>query len=87
MMKNVLAPLNRSFFIPLGLTAVTSTADARFHKNILRSGTTTLIISNKEMKDVIEIVKPLEDSGLLIKDFTQTLRRYFKMKQIKERIS
>ena len=39
------------------------------------------------MKDIIEIVKPLEDSGLLIKDFTQTLRRQFKMKQIKERIS
>ena len=30
-------------------------------------GTTTLIISNKEVNDIIKIIKCLEESGLLIK--------------------
>ena len=33
-------------------------------KKILGSGATTLIIPNDEMKDIIKIVKSLEDSGL-----------------------
>ena len=37
----------------------------------------TLIISNDEMKDIIEIAKPLEDSGLLLK---KELVKEFKMK-------
>ena len=42
------------------------------HKKILRSGnTTTLIISNDEMEDIIKIVKSLEDSGLLLKGVTE----------------
>ena len=34
-------------------------------KKILGSETTTLIISNDEMVDIMKIVKSLEDSGLL----------------------
>ena len=30
------------------------------------SGAIALIISNEEMKDILKIVKPLEESGLLI---------------------
>ena len=30
---------------------------------MLRSGDTTLIITNKDMEDLIKIVKSLEDSG------------------------
>ena len=67
-MKNLFKPLAKSVLIPLGLTAAASAADAGIHKKILRSGnnTTTLIISNDKMKDLIEIVKPLEDSSLLL---------------------
>ena len=36
--------------------------------------TTTLIISNDEMKDIIEIVKSLEDSGLLLKGVSKTIQ-------------
>ena len=36
--------------------------------------TTTLIISNEEMKDIIEIVKSLEDSGLLLKGASETIK-------------
>ena len=33
---------------------------------------TTLTISNNEMKDIINIVKSLEDSGLLLKEVRET---------------
>ena len=47
-------------------------------KKILRSVhnyplSTTLIISNDEMEDIIKIVKSLEDSGLLLKGVTETV--------------
>ena len=38
------------------------------------NNTTTLIISNDEMKDIIEIVKSLEDSGLLLKGVSETIQ-------------
>ena len=53
--------------IPLWLTGTASAADAGIHKNILGSGTSTLIISNDEMEDVMKIVKSFEDSGLFLK--------------------
>ena len=68
-MKNVIQPLAKSVVIPLGLTA--AAADAEIHKNILGSGTTTLIISNDEMEDIIKIVQALEDSGLLLKGVSE----------------
>ena len=34
---------------------------------------TTLIISNKEMKDIMKIVKSLEESGLLMKGASETI--------------
>ena len=33
-----------------------------------------LIISNEEMEDIMKIVKPLEDSGLLIKVVHETIK-------------
>ena len=74
LIKNVIKPLVKSVLIPLRLTAAASAADAGIHKKILGSGrrhssslalpnNTTLIISDDEMKDIIEIVKSLEDSG------------------------
>ena len=49
-------------------------------KKILESGrssapkTTTLIISNDEMTDIIETVKSPEDSGLLFKEVNETIQ-------------
>ena len=75
LMKSVITPLARSVLIPLGLTAAASAADAGIHKKILESGNnTTLIISNKDMDDLIEIVKLLEDSGLLLKRITESVQ-------------
>ena len=71
-MKNVLKPLARSVFIPLGLTAVAAT-DAVIHKKMSGSGLPTLIISNEEMNDIMKTVKSLEESGLLIKGVSETI--------------
>ena len=78
LIKNLITPLAKSVLIPLGLTAAASTADAGIHKKILGSGNTTLIISNKDMKDLIKIVKSLEDSGLLLKGVTETVQNEVK---------
>ena len=78
LIKNVIKPLAKSVLIPLGLTAAASAADAGIHKKILGSGNTTLIISNDEIEDIIKIVKYLEDSGLLLKVVTETVRNEVK---------
>ena len=65
--------------IPLGLTAAASAADAGIHKKILGSGNnTTLIISNKDMEDLIKIVKSLKDSGLILKGVTESVQNEIK---------
>ena len=79
LLKNVIKPLTKWVLISLGLTAAASAADARIHKKILGSGNmTTLIISNNKMEDIIEIVKSLEDSGLLLEGVTETVQNEVK---------
>ena len=75
-MKSVIKPLAKSVLIPLGLTGAASAADAGIYKKILGSGhnNTTLIISNDEMDDILKIVKSLENSGLLLKDVSETIQ-------------
>ena len=55
-------------------------------KKILGSETTTLIISNDEMVDIMKIVKSLEDSGLLWKGVSETIQNEVK-KQKEEFLS
>ena len=77
--KNVFKPFAKSVSIPLRLTAAASAADAGINKKVLGSGnTTTQIISNDEMEDIIKIVKSLEDSGLLLKRVTETVQNQVK---------
>ena len=72
---NVLKPLAKSVLIPLRLTAGASyPTDAAAHKEMFGSDTTTLIISNEEMSDIMKIVKSLEESGLLIKGVRQKIK-------------
>ena len=79
LMKSVITPLATSVLIPLGLTTVASAADAEIHKKILGSGNnTTLIISNKDMDDLINIVKSLEDYGLLLRGITESVQNEIK---------
>ena len=88
LIKNVITPLAKSVLIPLGLTAAAAATDAGIHKKILESGrhrssfsashNTTLIITNKDIHDVIKIVKSLEDSGLLSKGVTESVQNEVK---------
>ena len=70
LIANVLKPSAKSILIPLRLTAAASAIDAAIHKKIFKSGFTTLIISNKEISDIMKIVK----SGLLIKDVSEIIK-------------
>ena len=64
--KNVLAPS--------GITAAASANDLGLQKKIHGSGTTTLIISNDKMNDIMKIVQFLEDSNILLKGVTETIK-------------
>ena len=75
---NVLTPLAKNLLIPLELTATASPTDTAIHKKMFGSGTTTLIISNEEMNNIMRIVKSLEESGLLIKGVSQAIKNEVK---------
>ena len=45
------------------------------------SGTTTLKIFNEEMNDIMNIIKSLEESGLLIKELAKQLKAKLKNKK------
>ena len=52
----MLKPLLTSFLITLGLTAGASATNVAIHKKMFGSCTTTLIISNEKMNDIMKIV-------------------------------
>ena len=69
LLKSVIKPLGL-----LGLTAASSAIDAGVQKKIYGSGTTTLVISNEEMNDIMKIIQTLEDSNILLKRVTKTIK-------------
>ena len=69
LLKSVLKPLGL-----LGLTAASSAIDAGVQKKISGSGTTTLVILSEEMNDIMKIVQALEDSNILLKGVTKTIK-------------
>ena len=78
-MKIVLTALTKSVLILFRLTAATSTTDVAIRKKIYKSMMVALIISNEEMKKVIlELVKYLEQSGLLVKGVSETIANEIK---------
>ena len=62
LIKPVIKPLGL-----LGLPAASSATDAGVQKKLYGSGSTTLVISNEEMNDIMKIVQALEDSNILLK--------------------
>ena len=48
---------------------------------MLGSGTTTLIISNDEMNEIIKMVTSLENSGVLLKGVSETIKHEAKEKR------
>ena len=76
-LMKVAVPQAKNILAPLGITAAASATDAGIQKKIHGSGrpsSTTLIISNKEMNDMIKIVQALEDSNILLKGVRKTIK-------------
>ena len=73
-LMKVAMPLAKNVLAQLGLSAAMSTIDGSIKKKMFGSETTTLIISNDEMDDILEIVKSLENSGLLLKGVSETIQ-------------
>ena len=73
-LMKIAAPLAKNILAPLGITAAASAIDAGIQNKIYGSGTTTLIISNEEMNDIMKITQALEDSNILLKRVTRTIK-------------
>ena len=70
----VAIPLAKIVLALLGITAAASAIDAGIQKKIHASGKTILIISYKEVNDIMKIVLALEDSIILLKGVTKTIK-------------
>ena len=70
----VAVPQAKNILAPLGTTAAASAIDAGTQKEIHGSGVVTLTISNEEMNGIIKIVQSLEDSNILLKVVTKTIK-------------
>ena len=77
----VAVPLAKNISVPLGITAAPSSVDAETQKKIHGSGTTTLIIWNEEMNDIMKIVQALEGSNILLKGDTTAIKNETKEKK------
>ena len=77
-LMKVAMPLAKNVLAPLGISAAMSAIDGSIKKKMLGSGTTTLIISNDEMDDILKIVKSLEKSGVLLKGASETIQHEVK---------
>ena len=75
-LMKVATPLAKTVLAPLETTAAASAIDAGIQKKTKKhgSGKTTLIISNEEMNDIMKIVQALEDSNILLKAVTKTIK-------------
>ena len=67
-------PLAKNVLVPLGITAAASAIDAGIQKKVHGFGTTNLITSNEEMNDIMKFVQALEDSNILLKRATKTIK-------------
>ena len=72
-LMKVAVPLPKNILAPLGITAA-SAIDAGIQKKIHGSGKATLILSNEEMNDIMNIVQALETSNILLKGITKTIK-------------
>ena len=81
-LMKVAVPVAKKVLAHLGLTAGMSAIDAEIQKKIHGSGATTLIISNEEMNDTMKIVQALDDSSILLRAVTKTIKNEAKKQQV-----
>ena len=70
-LMKVAIPVAKNVLAPLGITAAASAIDSKENTWFWDK---TLKISNEEMNDVIKIVQALEDSNILLKGVTRTIK-------------
>ena len=75
-------PLAKNNLAPLGITTAASTIDVGIQKKIHGFGVTILITSNDEMNDIMKTIQALEESNILLKRVTKTVKN--KTKEQKE---
>ena len=66
-------PLAKNVLAPLGLTAAMSAIDGSIQKKIHGSGV-KLIIEQKDMNDIMKIIEALENSGILLRRVSKTIK-------------
>ena len=69
----VAMPLAKNVLTPLGLAAAMSSIDGSIQKKIQGSGV-KLIIEQEDMNDIMKIIKALENSGILLKGVSKTIK-------------
>ena len=74
LLMKVAIPLAKNVLAPLGIATAVSATDAEIQKKIHGSGTTTLMISNEEINDIMKIVQVIEDSNALLKGVTKRIK-------------
>ena len=72
-LMKVAMPLAKNVLAPLGLTAAMPAIDGSIQKKIHGSGV-ELIIEQEDMKDIMKIIKALENSGILLKGVSKTIK-------------
>ena len=70
--------LGKNILAPSRLSAAMSATDAAIQKKMYGSGTKTVKFSNKDLDGINKIVKALEDSDVLMKGVTKTLKNDIK---------
>ena len=80
-LMKVALPLAKNVLAPLGLTAAMSTIDGSIQKKIHDSGV-KLIIEQEDMNDIMKIIKALENSGILLKGVSKTIKNEIKNKDV-----
>ena len=76
-LMKVALPLAKKLFAPLGLTAAMSAIDGSIQKKIHGSGI-KLIIEQEDMNEIMKIIKALENSGILLKGASKTIKNEYK---------
>ena len=72
-LMKVALPLAKYVLASLGLTAAMSAIDGRIQNKIHESGV-KLIIEQEDMKDIMKIIKALENSSILLKGVSKTIK-------------
>ena len=77
-LMKVALPLAKNILASLEIPGAVSAIDTGIQKKTHGSGTTILIISNKEMHDIMKIIQALEDSNILLNEVTKTIKKWNK---------